>query len=180
MIKFILNIDQEFSKAFFLSEEKVMLRNFAAFFAHSGDSWFLEIGLFIIWLFTRGIWHKYSALFAGAIIIQAVTVLALKFLIKRRRPDGDWGAVYRNADPHSFPSGHAARVLMLTFLCFGLGITHIGWVVLFWGICVSFARVSLGVHYFIDIIAGWIIGILLARAILAIQPIIYAFIPFVF
>jgi membrane-associated phospholipid phosphatase len=180
MLKFILEIDQKISQLFFLSEDKIQLRKFAAFFAHSGDSWFLEIGLFLTWLFSRGVWHRYSALFAGAIIIQATSVLALKFIIKRRRPEGDWGAVYRNTDPHSFPSGHAARVIMLAFMCFGLDMTQLGWLVLVWGICVSFARVSLGVHYLIDIIAGWIIGIILSRAILAAQPIFYTLIPFVF
>jgi membrane-associated phospholipid phosphatase len=180
MLKFILEIDQKISKLFFISEEKLLMRKFAAFFAHSGDSWFLEIGLFLIWFFSRGAQHKYSALFAGAIIIQALFVLALKFLVKRRRPEGNWGAVYRNTDPHSFPSGHAARVIMLAFLCFGLDFSQLGWVVLVWGICVSFARVSLGVHYLIDIFAGWLIGILLSIAILAAQPIFYKLIPFVF
>ncbi|MDO9545790.1 MAG: phosphatase PAP2 family protein [Pelolinea sp.] len=180
MIKKILELDQNLSQYLFLPEDKILLRKSAMFFAHSGDSWFLEIGFLLIWLFSSGIWHTYSALFAGAIVIQAVFVIALKFLIKRRRPEGDWGAVYRNADPHSFPSGHAARVMMLAFMCFGLGLPQLGWIVLFWGICVSFARVSLGVHYLIDIFAGWLIGILLANVILTAQPIFYNLIPVVF
>ena len=179
-IKKILEIDQNASRHLLLSENKEYLRKFAAFFAHSGDSWFLEIGLFLIWIFTKGKWHSYSAFFAGAIVIQAVLVLAIKFLIKRRRPEGDWGAVYRNTDPHSFPSGHAARMIMLSIISFGLGIHLLGWIVLIWGICVSFARVSLGIHYLIDIIAGWLIGIILAEGILAAQPIFYHLLPFAF
>jgi len=180
LIKKILEIDQNVSRRFLLSENKRFLRKFAAFFAHSGDSWFLEIGLFLIWIFTEGKWHSYSALFAGAIVIQAVIVIAIKFLIKRRRPEGDWGAVYRNTDPHSFPSGHAARAIMLSSISFGLGINLLGWILLFWGICVSFARVSLGVHYLTDIIAGWVIGSILAVGILAAQPIFYRLFPFAF
>jgi len=180
LIKKILEIDQNVSHRFLLSDNKRFLRKFAAFFAHSGDSWFLEIGLFLIWIFTEGKWHSYSALFAGAIVIQAVIVIAIKFLIKRRRPEGDWGAVYRNTDPHSFPSGHAARAIMLSAISFGLGINLLGWILLFWGICVSFARVSLGVHYLTDIIAGWVIGIILAVGILAAQPIFYRLFPFAF
>ena len=180
MMKKILEFDVEVSQYLFLPEEKILPRKFAAFFAHSGDSWFIELGLLLIWLFSHGTWHTYSALFAGAIIIQAVFVILLKFIIKRRRPEGDWGAVYRNADPHSFPSGHAARAIMLAFMCFGLGMVQLGWIVLFWGICVSFARVSLGVHFLIDIFAGWLIGLMLAKVILAAQPIFYNLIPIVF
>lgn len=179
-IKKILKIDRNASRHLLLSEDKEYLRKFAAFFAHSGDSWFLEIGLFLIWILTKGKWHSYSAFFAGAIVIQAVLVIAIKFLIKRRRPEGDWGAVYRNTDPHSFPSGHAVRMIMLSIISFGLGIHLLGWIVLIWGICVSFARVSLGIHYLIDIIAGWLIGIILAKAILAAQPIFYHLFPFAF
>ena len=180
LINKILELDQNVSRRLLLSDDKECLRKFAAFFAHSGDSWFLEIGLFLIWVFTKGTWHSYSALFAGAIVIQAVIVIAIKFLIKRRRPEGNWGAVYRNTDPHSFPSGHAARMIMLSIISFGLGIHLLGWIFLLWGICVSIARVSLGVHYLTDIIAGWVIGMILAKGILAAQLIFYQLFPFVF
>jgi membrane-associated phospholipid phosphatase len=155
LIDKILEIDQNLSRRLLLSEDKEYMRKFASFFAHSGDSWFLEIGLFLIWIFTKGKWHSYSALFAGAIVIQAVLVIAIKFLIKRRRPEGDC-------------------------ISFGLGIHLLGWIFLLWGICVSFARVSLGVHYLIDIIAGWVIGIILAKGILAAQSIFYQLFPFAF
>jgi len=180
MFKRILEIDQDLSHRLRLSEEQEFLHKFASFFAHSGDSWFLEIGLFLIWILTKGKWHSLSALFAGAIVIQAVIVIIIKFLIKRRRPEGDWGAVYRNTDPHSFPSGHAARAIMLSIMSFGLGIPLLGWLILFWGICVSFARVSLGVHYLIDFIVGWFIGVILAELILVAQPIFYSLFPCVF
>ena len=180
MLNRLLKIDRDLSHRLQISKDRKFLRKFAAFFAHSGDSWFLEIGFFLLWIFSKGKWHSYAALFAGAIIIQAIFVIAVKFLIKRRRPEGDWGAVYRNSDPHSFPSGHAARALMLSVMAFGLGITWLGWIILFWGICVSFARVGLGVHYLVDIIAGWVIGLLLAYGILAAQPIFYALFPSVF
>ncbi len=172
--------DAELSQRIRIPDNQLVLKKTASLLAHSGDSWFLEIGLFLIWIFTKGKWHSYSALFAGAIIIQAILVIAIKFLIKRRRPEGDWGSVYRNTDPHSFPSGHAARMIMLSIISFGLGVHLLGWIVLIWGICVSFARVSLGVHYLIDIIAGWLIGIILAKGILAAQPIFYQLFPFTF
>ncbi len=46
----------------------------------------------------------------GLLFALAVIVLAIKFSIRRRRPEGEWGAMYRKTDPHSFPSGHATLV----------------------------------------------------------------------
>jgi hypothetical protein len=60
LINKILEIDQTLSRRLLLSEDKEHMRKFASFFAHSGDSWFLEIGLFLIWIFTKGKWHSYS------------------------------------------------------------------------------------------------------------------------
>ena len=175
-----LRLDEKFSAKLRLAEDQTAWRKVAAFIAHTGDSWYLEFALLIIWLFSTGDVHKYAALLAGSIIIQAVLVLAIKFLIKRKRPEGDWGAVYRNADPHSFPSGHAARMLMLSVIIFGLGCPLPGFLVLLWGLGVSFARVALGVHFLSDLLGGWIIGIALAQVILVAQPLFYNLFPFVF
>ena len=56
-----------------------------------------------------------------AIVGLAVLVMAIKFTIRRRRPDGEWGGLYRSTDPHSFPSGHAARAVLIAVLAIGLG-----------------------------------------------------------
>jgi len=45
---------------------------------------------------------------------------------------------------------------------------------------VSLARVSLGVHYLSDVLAGWALGALLAWGVLAAQPILYQWFPFIF
>ncbi len=179
MIDKFLKLDQKLSGILVLAEDKTLLRAGAAFFAHSGDSWFWLAGLFIIWLFFDGNLHTLSALFAGAIVIQAILVLAIKFSIKRRRPEGNWGEVYRKADPHSFPSGHAVRAVMLAALAWGLKLYPLNWILTIWAPLVSLARVSLGVHYLSDVIAGWIMGILLALAVLSAQPILYQWFPFI-
>lgn len=180
MLNKILEIDQNLSRKLCLPVEKKLMRAAAAFFAHSGDSWFWLAALFIIWLFSKGEIHSRSALFAGAIFAQAIIVLAIKFTIKRSRPEGEWGAVYRNTDPHSFPSGHAVRAIMLAALAWGLELQPLAWILIIWAPLVSLARVSLGVHYLIDIIAGWLLGLMLAWCVLAAQPLLYRFFPFVF
>ena len=176
----IIKSDIQVSEKLFLSESRIVTRKFASFFAHSGDSWFLLAGLFFLWLFSKGQIHTYSALFAGAILIQASFVIALKFLIKRSRPEGDWGSVYRKTDPNSFPSGHAVRVVMLAVMAWRLDIYPLNWILAFWAPLVSFARVMMGVHFLTDIIAGWILGVVLAIGILLLQPFFYRAFPFVF
>lgn len=180
MLKRILDLDQKYSQKLFLPSDKKLLRAAAAFFAHSGDSWFWLAGLFVIWLFSKGQVHTICALFAGAILVQATLVLAIKFKVKRSRPEGEWGAVYRNTDPHSFPSGHAVRAVMLAALAWGLGLQPLAWILTIWAPLVSLARVSLGVHYLVDILAGWLFGILLAWGVISAQPLLYKLFPFVF
>jgi len=180
MIKSLLEIDHQLSQKLFIDEDAVSLRKLASFFAHSGDSWFLEAGLLLTWIFSEGITHTYAALFAGAIIIQATLVILIKFNIKRKRPEGNWGAIYRNTDPNAFPSGHAARTMMIACMALGLSFPILFWILLFWSILVSLSRVGLGVHFLTDIIGGWIIGVFLALLMVSAQPFFYRLIPFVF
>jgi undecaprenyl-diphosphatase len=180
MFKKIDEIDQKLSQKLRLAQDKKILRAAASFLAHSGDSWFWLAALFIIWIFAKGQTHTLAALFAGAIVFQAALVLVIKFTIKRRRPEGEWGAVYRNADPHSFPSGHAVRAIMLATLAWGLGLSPLCWILTIWAPLVSLARVSLGVHYLSDVVAGWLMGIVLAVIVISAQPLLYQFFPFVF
>ena len=88
--------------------------------------------------------------------------MAIKFLVRRKRPEGDWGGIYRRTDPHSFPSGHAARAALLAVLAISLGPTWFGILLLIWAPLVILARVVMGVHYLSDVIAGAILGILAA------------------
>ncbi len=180
MLDKLLEADHKISARLQLSKENVLLRSAAVFFAHSGDSWFWLAALFIIWLFTQGDWHKYAALFAGAIVIQASLVLVIKFVIKRQRPEGQWGEIYRKTDPNSFPSGHAVRAVMLAILAWSFRLTPLNWILTLWAPLVSLARVSLGVHYLVDILFGWILGIVIAVLFFQSTPFFLALIPFVF
>ena len=180
LIQDLLEKDKKISGAITLPEKSKFLRTTAAILAHSGDSWFWLAGLFIIWVLSNGVLHRHAALLAAAIVFQACLVLGIKFLIKRQRPEGNWGAIYRNTDPHSFPSGHAVRGIMLAVLTWGLGFPYLGLVLLIWGLMVSTARVMLGVHFLVDVIAGWLLGILLALFFIWSQPFWYRTFPFVF
>jgi len=180
MIKTLLEIDHKFSARLLLPSRFKFLRSAAAFFAHSGDSWFWVAGLFLVWITTKGPWHSIAALMAGSIILQAIFVLMIKFLIRRRRPEGDWGEIYRKTDPHSFPSGHAVRACMLAVMAWGLNLYPLCWILTIWAPLVSLARVALGVHFLIDVVAGWLLGFLIALLMLGLYPMIVELLPFAF
>lgn len=166
MISKILELDAEYTSRLRLAEKSSMRRSLAILFAHSGDSWFLLLGLFGIWLLANSFWKQCAAILIGSILITAVIVLAIKFAVRRRRPEGDWGQIYRKTDPHSFPSGHAARATMLVVVGLGIGPLWLGLLLLFWAPLVILARVAMGVHYVSDVIAGTLFGALIGFGVL--------------
>ncbi len=158
----ILELDVRLSSQMRVAEKPGALRAIAIFFAHSGDSWFWAIGLFVIWLSGGSFWKQWAVLQFTGISLLAALVLVIKFSIKRRRPEGEWGRVYRFTDPHSFPSGHAARAFLIATIATGLGPAWLAVALWIWAPLVALARVAMGVHYLSDIVAGTLLGILVA------------------
>jgi membrane-associated phospholipid phosphatase len=171
-LRTILEIDDRFSHRIRLKPNDSFWWKINTFLAHSGDSWFWLAVLFIIWIFSKGGWHNRAAILAGAIVLQALLVFALKFSIRRRRPEGEWGAIYRSTDPHSFPSGHATRAGLLVILAWGLGPLRLGLAVTLWAPLMSLSRVITGLHYLSDILAGFIFGMAFGWLILNLVPLI--------
>jgi membrane-associated phospholipid phosphatase len=161
-IKRILELDRDWSYALRVAEKPGMRRNLSMFFAHSGDSWFWGLGMLIVWLAGSTSWKQWAVYELFWISILAVLVLSLKFMIRRRRPEGEWGAIYRNTDPHSFPSGHAARSFLIATLATLLGLGWLAAILWIWAPLVSLARVAMGVHYVSDVVAGAIVGVVAA------------------
>ena len=178
-LKKLVSLDEKLTDALRLNPT-AKIRPLAIFFAHSGDSWFILAVLFIVWLVRQDDWHYSMAVMAYSTIALAVIVLIIKFSIRRQRPEGDWGAIYRKSDPHSFPSGHAARSTMLGVLALLLGPLWFGLALIVWAPLVSLARVAMGVHYFSDVAAGLILGIAAAFGFFALAPIVAGWLPFLF
>lgn len=158
----LIELDEKSSYALRVAEKPGIARNAAMFFAHSGDSWFWGAGLLLLWFFGPGIWKRWAFYEFVFIAALAVVIIILKFSIKRKRPEGEWGKIYRNTDPHSFPSGHAARAFLIATLAVILGPSWIAAILLIWAPLVTLSRVLMGVHYLSDVIAGAIVGILFA------------------
>ena len=154
----ILELDARLSARMRVAERPGLLRAVAVFLAHSGDSWFWWAGLILVWAVGDKFWKAWSLAVLLSIIALAVVVLAVKFTIRRRRPEGEWGGLYRKTDPHSFPSGHAARVVLISILAIGLGPWWLALILCLWAPLVALARVAMGVHYLSDILAGFLLG----------------------
>ena len=164
----ILDLDARLSSQMRVAEKPGALRVISIFFAHSGDSWFWAIGLFAIWISGDSFWKQWAILQFAGISFLAAMVLVIKFSIRRKRPEGNWGQIYRYTDPHSFPSGHAARAFLIATIATGLGPAWLAIVLWIWAPLVALARVAMGVHYLSDIVAGALLGILIAFSALQI------------
>lgn len=160
MMRLLSTLDGSTSDLLRIPDQNNLPSKAAAVLAHSADSWFWLGGLAVLWFFGPADWRIEILVLIVSIVITAGFVLGLKFSVRRPRPEGEWGEIYRKSDPHSFPSGHAARAALLTTLVFLFGCYGLGSVFLIWTLLVSISRIALGVHYLSDILAGAIIGIL--------------------
>ena len=162
----LLEIDRRWSARISFSNRPPAVRSIGALFAHSGDSWFWGAGLVAVWLLGDAFWKEWALVLFIGIFITATIVIALKFLIRRQRPEGEWGSIYRRTDPHSFPSGHAARATMLAVLVVGLGPAWLVPIILIWAPLVTLSRVAMDLHYLSDAVAGTVLGIAVGIAML--------------
>lgn len=165
----LLELDARLSDRMRVAESPGFLRSLCSFLAHSGDSWFWWAGLLLVWWLGGKYWSPRALTVLIAIIVLAVIVLAIKFIIRRRRPEGEWGAFYRKSDPHSFPSGHAARAVLIAILVIGMGPWWLALILCLWAPLVALARVAMGVHYLSDIVGGAIVGAVAGAITLAVR-----------
>ena len=170
MLQNILEQDAQLTQRLRVAEKPGFLRALANLLARSGDSWFWLVVLSLLAWLGNEFWSQRSIVYIIGILITAALVFAIKFTVRRQRPEGEWGQVYRKTDPHSFPSGHAARAALLAILGIGLGPAWLGLILAIWAPLVMLARVAMGVHFFSDVLAGALLGVMVSLAILIFIP----------
>ena len=97
-----------------------------------------------------------------AFIFQVPVYLALKNLIKRERPcnsQDDIGGAISPPDRYSFPSGHSASATLFV-LIMNIYEPWLTPFLLVWLIVIYLSRVSLGLHYISDVLAGISLGLI--------------------
>ncbi|MBD3546641.1 phosphatase PAP2 family protein [Streptomyces sp. JV180] len=121
------------------------------------------VALLTVWLLYRRAW-RLAAWAATTAIGGALTGVLVKVVVERARPSLPDPVAH--APGYSFPSGHAmtgvtsCAVLLLVLL----PLVPRGWRWLCWAAAVvsvlgvGFTRIALGVHWFSDVIGGWLLG----------------------
>lgn len=141
------------------------VRNYSKFVSRSAP--YISVGVPVIMAVCAGV-RKDKKLLQDAIYIgtsvagATVLTFGLKYVFDRRRPYlayPDRIHPYSYEDDPSFPSGHTAAAFSLaTSLC----IRYPKWYVIapsaLWACSVGFSRMSEGVHYPSDVLAGAAIG----------------------
>lgn len=161
LYKSIVNFDYKVIEFFGNINDK-RLTAAMSFITNFGD-WYIPIIIIVcIFLFLKNKWYFY--LVSGSYLFSGIVVFITKNLVQRPRP---LEALIRIPSSFSFPSGHTLTSLVFYMTLFYLMTEKSNTVVrLIFGllfcllICVvAFSRVCLGVHFFSDVMGGFILGI---------------------
>ncbi len=172
----IQNIDASLTMPLTLPPENRLAQIVALGLAHSGDS-FVWAGLCALaWFLGDAQWKARAVVVFAGLVIAEVVVIGIKMCIRRPRPPGDSGRIYRRADPFSFPSGHAARATMLCLLSVVLGPEAAAIPIIIWSPFMVVSRIAIGIHYVFDVAGGILLGVLLTLALLAASPVLTSWI----
>ena len=133
--------------------------------AHLGDGplWaIIGVGL-LIWgnAFLRGL-----VLIGGAAVLGSSGIsTAIKYIVRRRRPQELTQFYAVKHDRYSFPSGHATRMAAIAVIVARLvpGLAAAGYAL---AVIIALCRVLVGVHYFTDVLVGLLIGLVGANCVL--------------
>lgn len=137
------------------------LEGFAKVVTQLGSAWF-AIGMIGLLLVVK--WDPRPALvLARNSIVAYVSVVVLKFIVGRPRPVlilQDFTARSVVAVGDGFPSGHTAMATVVSLTLLSYLPRSLRWIPVVWILLVGWSRVYLGVHAPLDVVGGFIVGLL--------------------
>lgn len=140
---------------------QLRLQPLAAFVTRAGNGWGYVFAVLFALLVGSDHALRASATAMASLVVSFCFYPSLKQSLRRRRPceyDRSLVLTLSPIDRYSFPSGHAmtAAAFAVPFVMFGSAacgaLVTVGWLL------VSWSRVALGHHYPSDIVAGSILG----------------------
>ncbi|MCI7333038.1 MAG: phosphatase PAP2 family protein [Mollicutes bacterium] len=159
--KYIVNFDYKVIEFFGNINDK-RLTTSMSFITNFGD-WYIPILIIVcIFLIIKNKWYFYTL--SSSYLLSGIVVFITKILVARPRP---LEALIKIPSSYSFPSGHTLTSLIFYMTLFYLmteksnkliRITF-GLLFCFLIVVVAFSRVCLGVHFFSDVVGGFILGI---------------------
>lgn len=112
-------------------------------------------------------WPWRTLLVTVAFTLTSWTTTAIKEVVERDRPPGE--PRIDRPDSYSFPSGHASTAFAAA-VALSLVVPRAAPFALTLAALVAYSRVYLGVHYWTDILAGAVLGTLVALAVVRAWP----------
>ena len=141
-------------------------------FTAASSAWLALAVWMLLWAsrrpdYTTSAWIWLLVTMVAAFAAADWTATLLKNSLGRPRPcwhlEGQFRALAQCKGRFGFVSGHSATTWALLAV-------WIGRAAILWALMVSFSRVYVGVHYPGDVLAGALVGLLIARGILLLRP----------
>ncbi|MDP2820629.1 MAG: phosphatase PAP2 family protein [bacterium] len=146
-----------------LAENNFYLDTLGIFFAYYFEYIFIFILLIILFYKYKKEIFIYWRAFLSAIISRFVFTEIIRYFFYRPRPfdSSQINLLIPGPDSASFPSGHAAFYSAIAFYIL-LKDKKIGGFALICALLISASRIFVGVHWPIDIVAGFVVGLISA------------------
>lgn len=98
-----------------------------------------------------------------ALILVELLCIVVRLVYKKERPVAKRGEGFLlKLEANSFPSSHTARIsLLATTVFLGYENTALSLIFIFASLLVGYSRIYLKQHYFVDVIFGYIIGVVI-------------------
>lgn len=141
------------------------VRSYFRFVSRIGD-WPLWVALLLVlpMVYGREAWGPVAHMSVTS-VVGILVYKALKQSLIRERPFASHSDVLRLSQPmdrYSFPSGHTLHAVSFTVMLAGF-YPPVMWLVLPLAVSIALSRIVLGVHYPTDVLAGAMLGFVLAR-----------------
>lgn len=160
----IQRFDTAFSSLCLCHRFNRQVATFSRAVSRSGDGpLYVAFGL-VAWLFDKQQGAQVLTLGLLAFLLELPVYLVLKNMFKRERPR-ELPSFIQPSDKYSLPSGHTAAAFIMAALITTF-YPAAAWIVWPWAVMVGLSRVLLGVHFFTDIVAGAVLGLVCFELVL--------------